>query len=197
MEFQYMDIDYKRSKKKLIRDCNRLLFTFAMLLVFMQVFSNRAAKHNVTMKNADTVAVYNRSSVHSTFGILSALEPGESLQVWYQFSSCFGGKGYKLDIIRKGNSFVAELFQWEKTLKQSLLNIYWPGHFMQSARLDTSALIAFREFEANWPKFKSGGCSSSRIISYTIRSNYMNTELTDGSCENYDFDKLLKKIFHN
>ncbi|QEC44752.1 hypothetical protein [Pseudobacter ginsenosidimutans] len=190
-----MDNTHNRKKQTLIRDCRRLLFAFALLLVFMQVFTNRVAKPFVTMKNADTMAVYNKNSVGYTNGILSALEIGETLQIWYQMSGCFGDKGYELKIIRKSNGLVAELFHWESTLIQNLLNFYCNDDFISSARMDAASMAAFREFEATWPILRPGGCTTTTY--YTIKSNYMNTALTDGGCGNDDFDNLLKKIFHN
>lgn len=134
------------------------------------------------------------STINESKNTLAKLQPGESITIQYLSEGCFGGSQYKLIIIKQGKGYQAELYYIPETYDRKANKIiYHPDSLVNTAILTEQNLDDFARFEQEPTYEREANCTL--IDTYIIKSKYLNTQKTDGSCKWNGFNNLTKNFF--
>ena len=127
---------------------------------------------------------------------LARLQDKDTISINYHSQGCFHTESLKLTITKESDRFIARLYStsWLYIKKKGkITRQYRDGISLRTVTMTSQNIQEFIRFENEINYVRDGGCTTTD--QYDIRSNYLNTKKTDGTCNWDGFYHLKKSLF--
>ncbi len=127
---------------------------------------------------------------------LSKFEDKDTISINFHSQGCFHTTVSKISISKEAGKYVARLYNvnWNYVTKKKKMTMQFLGDsLLKTVRLTNKNIQDFIRFENELNFVTDGGCTTTDL--YDIKSKFLNTKKTDGSCSWNGFYYLRTSLF--
>jgi hypothetical protein len=127
---------------------------------------------------------------------LAKLQDKDTVSITFHSQGCFHTDVLKLTITKEGGNFIARLYNvyWYYGKKKGKTTIqYRNGTMLRTITMTNQNVQDFIRFENELSYARDGGCTTTDW--YDVKSKYLNSKKTDGTCSWDGFYYLKKSLF--
>jgi hypothetical protein len=169
--------------------------TGAYTIRYRNIFLQQQTQHiQLASQQINAITLCPQNLLEYPQNTLAKLKNNDSISISYHSQGCFHTTSQKLILIKKGDSFIAELYAVSYSpFSKSKKAYHETISLLQQKKLDSTHIRQFIRFENELPLVTGMGCTTTDA--YTVTSKYWKIMKIDGSCDWNGYHYLLKSIF--